>query len=254
MKSADSPNVKTRLPMGLIVHGSQDKKNMLTLNRDEVLRYLAYRGSDLDMEMDSLIDSCMDEALEISQPKYVYGVFEKKLSQGKLFLLESTLELAGDDIISHLDPADHVAVMAATLGVGIDRRIKYYGKSDLTRGIILDSWATQLIEALCDQVEREIGLLAESCHMNITSRYSPGYGDLPIGIQKDIIASLNASRLIGLNVSESSILLPRKSVTAFIGISRDKTEEKKMGCKGCNLSEGCEYNWEGENGCAGKIE
>ena len=55
---------------------------------------------------------------------------------------------------------------------------------------------------------------------NITYRYSPGYGDLTISHQSDILSLLNAQKLIGLSALESAILVPVKSVTAFIGWKR----------------------------------
>lgn len=50
-------------------------------------------------------------------------------------------------------------------------------------------------------------------------RFSPGYGDLPINMQKDIFAALDCPRKIGLSLNESLLMSPSKSVTAIIGVS-----------------------------------
>ena len=75
----------------------------------------------------------------------------------------------------------------------------------------------------------------------LTTRYSPGYGDLPIGIQRNFIRLLDTVRRIGLNVSDSGIMIPRKSVTAIIGISEAEKKQEKLGCKGCNLVKTCRF-------------
>ncbi len=234
---------------GVFSHGNEALKSILNVDRDEVLRYLEYHEGSLDNEMQQLIDSCIDEVMEISQYKYVYRIFKKGGPGLETVLEDSTIELLGNDVQEHLRTSNHVAVMAATLGIEVEKRIMYYGKINLTRGIILDSCAAQLVEEFCDFIEEKIKSIANGNGLNITSRFSPGYGDLPISIQGQILGSLNASKLIGLNVSESSILLPRKSVTAFIGITREVVKKERT-CISCSLNGSCEFYREGEDGCA----
>ncbi|MFA9422765.1 MAG: methionine synthase, partial [Sedimentibacter sp.] len=97
-------------------------------------------------------------------------------------------------------------------------------------------------------VEGEIKDLAAKEGSSITFRYSPGYGDVPISHQGDILAALNAQKLIGLSVSDSSILIPRKSVTAFIGFSNSDRINKKS-CYNCNLFGNCSFSKEGDGFC-----
>ena len=51
-----------------------------------------------------------------------------------------------------------------------------------------------------------------------TGRFSPGYGDMPLDLQGDIIAILEARKWLGLTLSEAKLMSPQKSVTALIGI------------------------------------
>ena len=50
------------------------------------------------------------------------------------------------------------------------------------------------------------------------SRYSPGYGDLPLELQREIIRVLDCGRTIGITLTESLLMQPSKSVTAVIGM------------------------------------
>lgn len=234
---------------GVFICGKENLKDLLKLDKNEILRYLSYNDNSLDEEMDELIDSCIEEIMDISQYRYIYSIFDVIDSSSFLSLSNSTIELRGKAIREHLKSSKYVAAMAVTLGVEVENKIKYYGKGNLTRGVILDSCAAALVEELCDYIENKIKDLALSEGLNITSRFSPGYGDLPITTQSQILNSLNASRLIGLNVSESSILLPRKSVTAFIGLTKDKKITIRK-CSSCNLYGNCSFSREGEDSCA----
>ena len=70
-------------------------------------------------------------------------------------------------------------------------------------------------------------------------RYSSGYGDLSLDIQKEIINILDCERKIGLNVSNEKILFPRKSITAIVGVTNRIKEKSK--CKECVNFERCNY-------------
>jgi hypothetical protein len=71
---------------------------------------------------------------------------------------------------------------------------------------------------------------------------------VPISLQGEILSALNAQKLIGLSVLDSFILVPRKSVTAFIGFIKDYKINKKS-CIDCNLFGNCSFSKEGERKC-----
>ena len=83
--------------------------------------------------------------------------------------------------------------------------------------------------------------------MNITFRYSPGYGDLPLDVQNSFLRALDAQKKIGLTVSENNLLFPRKSVTAIIGIVDSEIKNKRKSCNECSNYENCNFRREGES-------
>ena len=116
----------------------------------------------------------------------------------------------------------------------------------MTKSVILDSCATEFIEKVCDKAEGEIIELAKSKNYKTNFRYGPGYGDLPIDIQGEIIRILNANKAIGLTTTDTSILIPRKSVTAIIGfLDKDAEVSKERNCATCNLRKTCNFRREG---------
>ena len=62
-------------------------------------------------------------------------------------------------------------------------------------------------------------------------RFSPGYGDWDVHAQPDLLR-LTQAETIGISLTESFMLRPRKSVTAVIGLLRG-ADEKKDAPKSC---------------------
>ena len=108
--------------------------------------------------------------------------------------------------------------------------------------LVLDALASAMTEEFCDSAENEMKAKLPG---NFTWRFSPGYGDYPIELQPDMIRFLNADKLIGLTATESNILIPRKSVTAVIGVSEDEQEQALRGCAVCKMRENCRYRKDG---------
>lgn len=101
-------------------------------------------------------------------------------------------------------------IFCATVGLGADRLIARYSPIQPSRAVITDGCATAAIECFCDYICRDI------FHTNEQERFSPGYGDLPLEMQKSIIEFLSASLNIGLSMTDSYLLTPTKSVTAIV--------------------------------------
>ena len=215
----------------------------MNINKDEVLRYLGYNNQALDERISTQIDKSIEELKLITKEKSTFNVFEMEMKEDEVQLSNSNLVFRGKDIKNHLKECSKCAVMAVTLGVEVDRKIIEYSKMNLMKSLILDACATTAIEIVCDKVENEISKTAKAQGFNITSRYSPGYGDFHLDIQVDILNNLNTYRKIGLSTTENFILLPRKSVTAVIGLHHERAVQKKIKCIKCN-NKNCNFRKE----------
>lgn len=182
----------------------------LKINKKEVLRYL--KVAKTDHATDALIDECVKEIYQIASPKAVY--------------LESSIEFLEDDTVrfdfmtvkSHsitvnLKKCKRAYVFSATLGIEIDRAIEKYSKILQSKASVYHAVGSVLIEAFCNYVNET--LVAD---LKATRRFSPGYGDLSLDCQRDILRALDAERKIGIILSDSLLMSPSKSVTAIIGI------------------------------------
>ena len=123
----------------------------------------------------------------------------------------SCFSLKSKNLSENLSSSKDVVVFAATLGAKIDRLINKYSRISPSKALLIDAFATERIEALCDE-------FTNSLNFKTSPRFSAGYGDLKIENQKEIFAFLNPSKHIGLTLNESLTMSPSKSVTAFMGI------------------------------------
>ena len=78
------------------------------------------------------------------------------------------------------------------------------------------------IEQICDDVQSE--LQGKMPLYRQTWRFSPGYGDLPLALQEELLAAVEAGKRIGLATTQGHMLTPMKSVSAIIGL-QDMTKE-----------------------------
>ena len=79
--------------------------------------------------------------------------------------------------------------------------------------------ADALIEALCDFAEAEV-----CSGLDTSGRFSPGYADLELSLGKEIIALTDAERTLGIKLTESGLMVPKKSVNAIIAVRNLKND------------------------------
>lgn len=122
-------------------------------------------------------------------------------------------------------------LFAATLGAGVDRQMRRYESTDIPRAHALQAAAAALLEQRCDEAQARLeeGL----SELFLTPRFSPGYGDLPLTMQKRLLQVLDANRRIGLSCTEGCMLTPTKSITAVIGIGKTPCGHDRKGCAAC---------------------
>lgn len=218
--------------------------------KSEVLRYLGRRGHSVPEDISAMVDECISLMRSTVIPRHVSMRFEISAHEDGVWLENAQLLLTGRDIAQHLHGCSHVVLTAATLGAPADSLIRRWERTDLTRSLILDACATQLIEQYCDEIEHELIREAATDRLTATHRFSPGYGDLPLDIQPQLLAVLNAGRRIGLTHSESFMLIPSKSVTALTGLG-ENLNIKPSGCDVCTMSQTCSFRKDGTtDGCA----
>ena len=166
-----------------------------------------------------LCSSCMEERLMENIPDLMARV-APKYSAVKCdveYIFDGEVNIGGiviksRDIIKNLGGAKQAYLFAATLGAEVDRFLLRLGVISGAERFVVDGYASALVEALCDFAEAEIFGDSPRC-----KRFSPGYGDLSLDIQGELLSAVSAENLLGITLTDKKMMVPTKSVTAIIG-------------------------------------
>ena len=208
------------------------------LNTDEILRYMGCPPEKADRALRTQVEECAQELLGIIRPRWSWREGEIT-PEAEGVRWAGRLLLPGEDLKHHLAGCGRAAIFCATLGAETDALIRRAERLDMVRALTLDCCASAAVEAVCDQIEGELQGKFPGC--SFPFRFSPGYGDLPLDIQGELLALLDAPRRVGLCATSNHLLTPRKSVTAILGVAKGEIEQKKRSCLGCPARSGCQY-------------
>ncbi len=180
------------------------------ISEKEIFRYM--RASADDEGTRKLVYDALAEV----RPELSYRVCYRELSLSLnddvcdfgIFKAQSRL------LSKNLCGCSRVLLFAATVGHGIDRKIMKYSAASPSRALALQAIGTERVEALSNEFEGEISRRYKSTR----PRFSPGYGDLSLELQREIFGALDPQKHLGIFLRESLVMAPSKSVTAFIGI------------------------------------
>ena len=206
-----------------------------TLNMNEILKYLGFRGQELTEEIAAQIRRCTDEVLAAATPRLTYR--HAPLEDGAVL----GVTFAGNDIPRMLEPCEDVVLFGATLGPGVERLMMRYEVVNAADSVIMDACASTAIENICNNFESDMRRTVEAEGRYLTDRFSPGYGDLPISEQPRFFALLDMTRRIGVSLTPTTIMVPRKSVTAIMGIARTPQPHRPPDCEHCLMFRTCPF-------------
>lgn len=203
-------------------------------DKREIMRYARIRSA--DNSYDNLIDDCIREA----EPLLTYRVCCTTLpvnADGSITIGNVRVDsLTIGKAIRH---ANEVILFAATIGAPFDRLIARYSRVEPSRALILQAIGAERVESLCNAFCAQMNTELNNTGKRLTRRVSPGYGDIPLALQKEIFAVLDCPRRIGLTLDQSLLMSPSKSVTAIVGIT-DECEEQADKCAACDKTD-CAY-------------
>lgn len=180
-------------------------------DESEILRYAGV--GEADEATRALLEECIAESRECIMPALCFAEYGIERRDGSLDLGFCRVE--SRDLERNLRGCTGIIVFCATLGIGADRLIMKYSRISPSRALIIDAIMSERIECVCNTFEEE-----ECRYIYSRPRFSAGYGDLPITLQRDIFRALRPETKIGLTLTDSLLMSPTKSVSAIIGIRR----------------------------------
>lgn len=181
----------------------------------EILRYAGVRGE--APEVSEKIQALLNEVLPLLSYRVCYCVLDVR-REGELIDL-GFIRLQSRTLQRALAGCDNALLMVATVGHALDRLITRLSLTSPVSAHLADAIGTERVEALCDAFCADVAGGSVGAFVP-RLRISPGYGDLPITLQREIFATLTPTAKIGVGLTQGLQMAPSKSVSALLGLQK----------------------------------
>lgn len=153
-------------------------------------------------------------------------IIEQNTAQ-KPTIIFANKKIESADLAKNLKNCNAIFLFAATLGQEVDKAILRATKLEPAKAVFLQAAGAMFIEKYCDQLEDFLLQQENKENLQFCPRFSPGYGDLSLEVQNHFFALLQCEKKLSLTLNDCLLMLPEKSVTAFIGIKHKQNKEEK---------------------------
>ena len=187
----------------------------LPFDRGEIARYASLAGA---ADMPAELDRCLAEVRGKVCCRCVWRLYPAEGEEGMLDLGFARTESRSLSLF--LKDCRQIVLFAMTAGFEMDRLIARASLRSPLEGLLTHAIGAERVETACDRFCRDLPELLKNEIPGVTvkGRFSPGYGDLPLALQKDVFSALDCGRRLGLTLQDSLLMIPSKSVTAIVGL------------------------------------
>ncbi|MBN1574579.1 MAG: hypothetical protein JW984_15385 [Deltaproteobacteria bacterium] len=176
----------------------------------------------------------LERCLDLVRPRSVYSVHEIGEVNGE-FVRIGDAEFKGQILKRILSGSVMAAVAVGTVGIGIDEEIeRLNSKGDTVSALILDTMGiVALMRArvlfLGELYDRE----AKPRGFSATPPYGPGQCHWDIREQRELFSLVDADS-VGVKLTESYLMIPKKSVSGIIGLGPEGRTFDMTPCDICD--------------------
>jgi hypothetical protein len=228
----------------------------LSLKTREVLRRQGLAGgAKVRPEIKVLIQELLVSVKKarLLEPAVAYEYYKVRGMNGSQISLDGGKTINGPLIPAIFAEAKELSVILCTIGPRLEKQVTDYSKSnEAMRGMILDGIGSSAVDMMTLEVLRRLTGEVSSRGYEISSPVNPGMPGFPLTEQWNLLGMVNADE-IGVSLTASGVLVPRKSASMVIGIGPKMTRwTQAQVCSRCSLRETCHYKViesEEENDC-----
>jgi len=212
---------------------------------DEVLRRQGLGGgARVRPEIKKVITELLAEVKKGSllKPAVAYEYYSIAAMHPDRIALEGDKSIEGPLLPATFPEAKELIVLVATIGLQLEKQVTEYTKSgEALRGMVLDGIGTAAVDRLIPEALELIAAEVAARGYEISSPVNPGMPGFPMTEQWSLLELTPASE-IGVSLSSSGVLVPRKSTSMVIGIGPKMTRWTQAEvCARCSLRQTCPY-------------
>lgn len=180
------------------------------INRNELAQRLGTaRGYSSE-----LIEGCRSRLMKIIDYKCAYIRIPIEKPQENVCDF-GFMRVESRNLYNNLKDCDEAFAMALTSGIAVDRELARLRVISQAEHFVTDALASAAIDSFADHAVKIM-----SSGLRCAPRFSPGYGDFSLELQKPFLERLDGQGLLGITLSSAYLMTPMKSITAIMGIKR----------------------------------
>lgn len=203
------------------------------------------RFDDLPFDIDVILDELLEEAGKLIEARVFYDKRCFVIDKANKNLILNKKNIIHEGIIyKNLSHCDYLLFIIATIGVGLENRVKeYFALGEYLKGMILDvignNALAELNRMFCSSIKEDL----QRENYGMTCRYSPGEKNWDLKGQSVIFDILSPSKEV-VDLSEHYMMRPLKSISGVYGIKKGiKSLQSENECSQCELKD-CIYRKE----------
>jgi hypothetical protein len=188
----------------------------------------------------ALAEQALVAGLPLLQPAVVYRQLPVESRRHERLTLAGGATLTGPLIAQHLGAAERVVIALCTIGEALEQRVSALFARDPTSALALDGLGSAAVEALATAACHHFESLAAAEGLQTSLPLNPGLTGWPLADGQRQIFALLDGRQIGVTLTASSLMLPRKSTSFVLGFGHSLVSAGQP-CDYCHLRETCRY-------------
>lgn len=195
----------------------------IPLPEHAILKRLGYHRhhTDVPPAQRNRIDTLLHEAFALCRPQGVLLPVALVEHDANGVRVEEAPRWTSTRLAAMLPHPGRVLLMAATVGGAVETAARERLEAgDGAGGAIFDAVGSEAADAALGWLHEYARRTSSRTGETVTaSRFSPGYGDLSLAVQRDIF-DLLALETLGLRLTPRFLLIPEKSVIGIAGLAR----------------------------------
>jgi len=196
---------------------------LLTIKRENIVNSLGVPSDKADEYLTGLIDELIERCMQLCTPRAGITIYDNPFfsKENGTMIIKGTSFNLNRMVTSALSKSTYIAFFAGTCGEKTgEYSADFLKKGHGLEGLIVDLIGSEIAEGVAEYIHTRISSEMVTEGLSTTNRYSPGYCNWPVSDQHKLFMLLGGNNC-GIKLTESSLMIPIKSVSGLVGLGKD---------------------------------
>lgn len=212
----------------------------ITIKKEKIAFLIGYPGNKIPEYFNEVVDKIIKRTPELCKIEAGYKVLDIESIEKDIITIKGEHLNVDKIIASQLKNSEKVAIFLCTIGEEMEKlAAQLFSIGEAAEGHFVDTIASVVVEECAEILHNYISFTFSKKDLKVTNRYSPGYCGWQVGDQKKLF-SLLPDGFCGVQLTDTSLMKPKKSISGIIGIGK-YVEREPYFCVRCHNKK-CVYH------------